>query len=624
MKLTRIEIDNYAPFDHTIVDFNQDSYIIVGVNNTDEAVASNGAGKSCLIQAIIWAIFGTVIRNGLLVDDIIGHLRPHVRVIIEFEHLGQKWKIDRARKFSGRRNNEPIVFINGEDVSRHKDNDSFIQEQLGFTLEMFLLAAYSDSDTVPFCRLSPTNMLKNLTEVLDLDKIDTVVNNAKSRLKEFKQETAHRQNQAKSMGAMLDSLQKSFETTNKAINDFEDQKAKAEREFVNELFALNKQVEQYEEELEDLPKLQQIGKRIEERLQEALVYERNIRSLEKEQQALMTKLKNHENALSYNKRELKKTQEDHDNLAINDSCICAYCNSKFNPADVTDKVIELSKNIEDLRLKIFDNENWILGTQQELEAKEKEITRNKTHLKEYATIHSDKNELTSILKGLEGIAARKKEIVTKTIPRIERQLEEIRSKSVDPYRKSLKEQEQKIQSIKDDIQNIESEEFVLLKKVELLTEILNRLSNWKTIVLQQFVLSLQDQINLNLEAALTDIRCSIEFNDKKLLLLFTNASKAGDYFPYSIFSRGERSKIDKACALALNELFGIGVYLDDEGLSGLDWEAAKGLLDFLTSSDQTRILVFHNERIQSYLQQRQIGLITVEKTNGISKATINE
>lgn len=623
MKLTRLEIDNYAPFNHTVIEFDQDSYIIVGVNNTDESVASNGAGKSCLIQAIIWAIFGTVIRNGLLVDDIIGHLRSHVRVIIEFEHLGQKWKIDRARKFSGRRNNEPIVTIDGEDVTRHKDNDQFIQEQLGFTLEMFLLSAYSDADTIPFCRLSPANMLKNLTEVLDLDKIDFVVTNAKSKLKELKQEATNTQSQYKSLNSMLESLERSFNTTSSAIKDFENQKARSERDFVNELFSLNKQLGQYEEELEELPKYRLIEERIEQKLQEAIVYEKNLKTLEKEQQQLQLKLKTQESNLYATQKDLSKTKKDHENIALNDTCICSYCNSKFNPANLTDKINALAKQLEDLTIKELDTKRTIASTKEDLLKKEQEIQKTKTHLKEYSTVYSDKNELIGILKGLESIANRKQEIEKKTIPRIERQLEEIRAKSVEPYLKALNEQEQKIELTKEDLNNLQSEEFILLKKAELLSELLNRLANWKTIVLQEFVLSLQDQININLEAALTDIRCNIEFSDKKLLLLFTNGSKAGSFYPYSIFSRGERSKIDKACALALNDLFGIGVYLDDEGLSGLDWEAAKGLLDFMTSSDQTRILVFHNERIQSYLQQRQIGLITVEKTNGISTAKIN-
>ena len=111
MKLKTLLIDNYAPFDKVELDFDQSAYIVVGENLTDAQVSSNGAGKSCLIQAIIWAVFGEVIRQGLLTDDIIGSNGKHVRVVIEFEKDGREWKIDRARHYPGRRNNEPIVTI---------------------------------------------------------------------------------------------------------------------------------------------------------------------------------------------------------------------------------------------------------------------------------------------------------------------------------------------------------------------------------------------------------------------------------------------------------------------------------------------------------------------------------
>jgi DNA repair exonuclease SbcCD ATPase subunit len=624
MKLIRVELDNYAPFDKTVITFDQNSYIIVGVNNSDNNVASNGAGKSCLIQAIIWAIFGNVIRQGLLVDDIIGSCRSHVRVIIEFEHLGKIWKIDRARKFSGRRNNEPIVIIDGEDVSRHKDNDSFIQEQLGFTFEMFLLAAYSDADTIPFCRLSPANMLKNLTEVLDLDKIDVLLDKSKALLKESKQAAANSVSQYKSLESMLLSLEKSFKSTSEAVSDFETQKAKSEREFVNELFSLNRELETCEEELEEIDKYKLIEKAIDQRVNEAVVYEKHLKTLEKTASELALKKNTTKSSIEKLKKELTDTQYQHDNIAINESCICQYCDSKFNPANLGAKINALASKIDLLKVSIYEAEGSEVRLNEQVTKNQEEINKAKILLKEYAGVHADKNEIAVLLKGLQGVQARKTELSSRVIPRVERQLEEIRSKSIEPYKKALKDQQEKIESVKLDLENIKSEEFFSLKKAELVADLLTRLANWKTIVLQEFVLSLQDQININLVAANTDIKCQIEFEDKKLYLLFTNASKGQDFYAYSFFSRGERSKIDKACALALNDLFGIGVYLDDEGLSGLDWEAAKGLLDFMTESTQTRILVFHNERIQSYLQQRQIGLIKVEKTNGISKASIDQ
>jgi len=65
MKVTKISIHNFLSIKHSEIDFDQGGNIvrIVGVNQDTKPISSNGAGKSSIIEAITFGLFGKTIRK---------------------------------------------------------------------------------------------------------------------------------------------------------------------------------------------------------------------------------------------------------------------------------------------------------------------------------------------------------------------------------------------------------------------------------------------------------------------------------------------------------------------------------------------------------------------------------
>jgi DNA repair exonuclease SbcCD ATPase subunit len=50
MKLLSLELTNYRPFRHRLIDFNRDG--VIGI------IGRNGAGKTTIVEAIMWGLYG--------------------------------------------------------------------------------------------------------------------------------------------------------------------------------------------------------------------------------------------------------------------------------------------------------------------------------------------------------------------------------------------------------------------------------------------------------------------------------------------------------------------------------------------------------------------------------------
>lgn len=620
MKIKSLHIDNYAPFDKCDLTLDEAAYLVIGQNNTDQQVSSNGAGKSCLIQAIVWALFGEVIRPGLKVDDIVGPLRSYVRVVIEFEKDGRQWKIDRARHYPGRKSNEPLVWIDGEDVTRHKKNDAFIQAQLGFTFDVFMFAGYSDAEHPPFCTLTPGNLLKAFGEVMELEKIDAAIATLKDKetglsgaIKDLLEATyriEERLSMARALAVRLE----------KRVDEFEDEKEA-------EILKLSLSLESAEVELHQLAETAKMKARYQEILQvinsELLVYEdknKRLKVLKTEHSEISLKISKHEGLLKRIKSELDTKRKEWANLAENDSCECNYCGSTFKKEEGIRRASALMDEVEQISTKHIETEATMRSFTLKLEPIQKEISQLEEQLETFGQLHQDKHEVSMLLKDVDAAIKRGGEIKAVLIPRLKKELDTISTKSMAFEQEMLSAKLAEIEEMELERRQKEAQIADNEKRTKQLPSLVSRFRKIRETVMEDFLVSLEEEINANLVLMGTDIQAQIDLDWRMLRLSFTNGSKDGRFYPYSIFSRGERSKIDKACAVALNSVFGIGLYIDDEGLSGVDWEASKGLLDFLCNTEDTRLLVFHNERIQSSIDMKGVGKITVSKTEGRSYA----
>lgn len=621
MKIKRIMIDNYAPFDKTEIELDNGAYIVIGQNNTDQQVSSNGAGKSCLIQAVVWCLFGEVIRPGLKVDDIVGPLRKHVRVVLEFEKDGRHWKIDRARHYSGRKSNEPLIWIDGEEVTQHKKNDEFIQQQLGFSFNVFMFAGYSDSEHPPFCTLTPANLMKAFADVLELDKINSAIEKLKTQASYLEGSGKRIIEERYRLESKMSMARSMIQKLEKRIAEFDDDLEQQKNDVERQLESARTELVQLRDISSHKKKYDQILQNINKELQVFEDKQKRIKVLNKERDDLLLKISKHEGQLKKIKVEIENKRREWANLAENETCECSYCGSTFKKEEAIRRAALLMDEVEKIAELHVEAEAHVRNFKLKLDPVNKEISQLEEQLQDFQSLHSDKQQVMLILRDIDNAIKRAGELEGFLIPKLTTTLNKLYESSSSFEQEMLDAKLKELEEYEAEGRRYSEEEALIEKRKEQVPSIRKRFVDLKITVMEEFLASLEAQINHNLGLMGTDIQCSINLEmGIKLELAFTNGSKDGRFYPYSIFSRGERSKIDKACSIALNEVFGIGLYIDDEGLSGVDWEASKGLLDFLCDSESTRFLVFHNERIQSSIDMKGVGKIVVSKTEGKSYA----
>lgn len=65
MRITSLYIKNFCSIEEATIDFKNIPMAIIGINNTDEGQQSNGAGKSAILHALFYAIYGDNLRKNL-------------------------------------------------------------------------------------------------------------------------------------------------------------------------------------------------------------------------------------------------------------------------------------------------------------------------------------------------------------------------------------------------------------------------------------------------------------------------------------------------------------------------------------------------------------------------------
>lgn len=196
--------------------------LILGENLDVGGVNSrNGVGKSTLLQAISFGLFGQPLSN-IKKDNLVNSTNAKNMVVtIEFECQGKEYRIERGRKpqFFKYFVNDGLVTEPDTDESQGegKNTDAEIQKVLGFSHEMFRHIIAMNTYTEPFLKLRPGDQRLIVEELLGITQISQrsdilkeLVKSTKDSIKEeeYRVKAAHESN-AKVQAAINDLMNKS-------------------------------------------------------------------------------------------------------------------------------------------------------------------------------------------------------------------------------------------------------------------------------------------------------------------------------------------------------------------------------------------------------------------------------
>jgi DNA repair exonuclease SbcCD ATPase subunit len=190
IEFLRLIAKNFLSYEELIFNFEAGLWLITGINKDTETGENNGSGKSSLIEAIIWCLYGDLLRDAPSKDSIVHKEKDSCSVEVLLEIGTNKYKIYRSRLRSNSKtivsthilNSEEWVCISPGGVS---ESNRQIETILGISWSDFLLtnlfASYTNSN---FAILKDTDKKQFLSRVFDLEAYDKLCSLYKERLSE--------------------------------------------------------------------------------------------------------------------------------------------------------------------------------------------------------------------------------------------------------------------------------------------------------------------------------------------------------------------------------------------------------------------------------------------------------
>jgi len=168
-KPVRLSLSNFKCFgtDTPVLDFDKLDKV-VGI------LGPNKSGKSSLVEAIIWALFGSTLRNKIA-KTVIRNEEEKCEVQLEFITHDTNYKIVRTRAKTGltivlyRKVNNKWVDISG---AEGKDTQKAIERLVG-TMSIFVATVYSPQNKIDLLvEKKPTDRKKIILDCLQIDVLD--------------------------------------------------------------------------------------------------------------------------------------------------------------------------------------------------------------------------------------------------------------------------------------------------------------------------------------------------------------------------------------------------------------------------------------------------------------------
>ncbi len=194
-------------------------------------VGTNGSGKSALLDAISWVLFGksrehniTGRKTNKQRDAVINDYADSCEVSLEFMVEGNRFLVNRAidRGKSGWRVQFKRLTQSGEENIKDKGNiDSLIEKELGITFDVFFSSSFiTQGDSSRFMEASVSGRLEVLSEILDLSIYEKCLDETKKSYRETENQIkflTHKISDLKAESEKIPEIQKNLqEATNKS------------------------------------------------------------------------------------------------------------------------------------------------------------------------------------------------------------------------------------------------------------------------------------------------------------------------------------------------------------------------------------------------------------------------
>ncbi len=446
--ITSLELINWRTHSNTTLDFGKGTNVIIGVM---------GSGKSSIVNAITYALFGTFpgLKNrSVALKEIIKN-KPNQsetsEIKLTFDQEEKKYRVERIIKLDG--TNEAKLYENEKFVAgpKQKDVNERIEKILGMDYEIFSRAVYAEQNELDFfLKLSPSERKKKFDELLQLEKYENARKNSttlqneitkenktakefldqqKSTLKNYEEEKIILQikeieNELKKIEEKLNQNKKNMETSENEYKK-EAEKEKTNTELNNELIKTKTKIEQINEELKKSKEINEneIKNKIKKTNEEITKVINNNQKVELEIKTINEKIlsiSEEKKVLSFQINSIEKEITEISTLKGN----CPKCKQKLDENHKTQIIEEGNKKMQEYLVEKQIKEKELIELKKNFEEKEKE---KKEFEKIIDSLKKENYLQESLLKEVKEIEEKRKKLIelNSNLPIIETKLKEL-------------------------------------------------------------------------------------------------------------------------------------------------------------------------------------------------------
>jgi DNA repair exonuclease SbcCD ATPase subunit len=549
-KIKNIKIKNFLSIGNALTEFDLSSHshtLIVG---------NSGEGKSTLIDAISFALYGTPyrkIKKGQIVNSI---NKKNLLVEIEFDN----YKVIRGispNKFEIYK--DDVLIEQSSDVKSYQE---FLEKEvLKMNHKTFIQTVILGSAAfTPFMQLTPADRRKVIEDILDIhvfSKMSVLAKIEFDSLKKTREDLNYK------ISVIKESISSFSEI-------FEKQKASSEDE-LNEINDILKRKKEEHENIQKIITDKNLTLLVRE--EEKLAFNYTLSEISEATQIYYDKWKALENEIKFLRKDL---------AFISDNGSCSLCKQDITLDHKHKTEEEINTKIKSLSSKMETYENKYST----LNKKKNDLVSFNEELSSLNTsLLIEQNKLSSIEDSIRDTLARKKSLKNKQ-----------KSEDYNITKNKLVSLKEEIGEYNRELQDIVEQQKNIKTCIDILKD-----DGIKTVVISKYIPVLNKYINKYLEELdmFVSFELDSEFNE-------TIKSRFRDDFSYFSFSEGEKKRIDLSILLAFRDITKLknsaytNLLIVDELMDGLDTTNVDNVEKIISSFEDTSVIIIsHNDDIKN-------------------------
>jgi DNA repair exonuclease SbcCD ATPase subunit len=536
----------------------------------------NGVGKSSLLQAISYGLYGQSLTN-IKINNLINHInQKNMMVAIEFEKDGHNYRIERGRKPNFFRyvvDNANVDESTDEAQGENRETQKEIDQLLGMSHSLFKHIVALNTYTEPFLSMGAPKQREIIEELLGITLLSQKAENLKELIKTTKNAIEQEEFRIRTIKQSNDRIRTHIEDIARKADDWDFKQNKIINDLGNAI--ANLETLDIDIELQSHRDLELYNKLVASKTQVTRDLSMKNRHLQQITQHLTSALSNYDRTINHE---------------------CPTCGQEIHDD-------EHNRIRNDLECKIVELDAQV-------NAEQSEVNASKAQLDEIESTLIAMSKPTTVYSNFEE-ALNHRNTLDQLIKELERELQ-----SVNPYRDQKNSLSDTMQEVEYDnlnkmVKNREHQEFLL----KLLT---NKDSFIRKRIIDQNLAYLNIRLNEYLD------KLGLPHQIKFVNDLSVEISLLGQDLDWGNLSRGESTRLVLALSWAFRDVFenithAINLVFVDELLdSGMDPQGLEGSVGVLKKMERERnknvFVISHREELSS----RVSNILTVLKENSFS------